>query len=146
MGSSFVEYRGRGFWVGDSRLEVWLYLLATEIDRRSDDPDWLASARDHWYEQATVGFVGCINADLDQIAASDARREDLINLSEAAVLRLEARGESIGRDELNAMGTGSPGSEFLADMPTDALSAVGERFIQLLKGEVVTTSATSDVL
>ena len=31
MGSSFTEYRGRGFWSRDAGIELWLYLLACEV-------------------------------------------------------------------------------------------------------------------
>jgi hypothetical protein len=42
MGSSYIDYRGRGFRTGDGYAQVvWLYLLCLEIDAMTDAPDWL---------------------------------------------------------------------------------------------------------
>lgn len=48
MGTSFVAYRGRGFWSWDGYLEHLLALLASEIGP-SPNEEWLAPARDHCF-------------------------------------------------------------------------------------------------
>jgi len=56
MGKSFTKFRGYGFWARDSSLEVWLYLLAREVGKVTDQSDWLGSARQDWHLKATGGF------------------------------------------------------------------------------------------
>ena len=85
MGTSFIGYHGRGFWAGDGKIDVWLFVLCVEIDGTEGLPDWLRRARDHWHRQATVGFVGCVSPSLDRHLGDDyGRVEELLILSERA--------------------------------------------------------------
>jgi hypothetical protein len=52
MGSSFVEYHGRGFWSWDGYLEHLLFLLANGIGPTPEE-SWLNDLRDHWQSQAS---------------------------------------------------------------------------------------------
>ena len=65
MGTSFIDYRGHGFWTRDSKIEVWLHLLCMEIAAAEAVPDWLVRARDDWHLQASVGFVGGVSPSLE---------------------------------------------------------------------------------
>ena len=65
MSTSFVEYRGRGFWSLDEYLEHVLALLAERIGN-SPSQEWLANLRDHWHTQSSGNF-----RELD---SSEARR------------------------------------------------------------------------
>jgi hypothetical protein len=79
MSTSFVEYRGRGFWSWDGYLEHVLALLANRIGS-SPEHEWLAQLRDHWSTQASGAFRGLITPKLDEFITSDERREIVLAL------------------------------------------------------------------
>ena len=93
MGSSFTEYRERGFWSRDASIELWLYLLAQEVRRLDDPPAWLREAAEDWHLQATVGMGGCVSAGLDQYVPTPERAAVILGLAERALARLRERGE-----------------------------------------------------
>jgi hypothetical protein len=83
MGSSFVEYRGRGFWSRDDYLEDVLALLAHAV---GDSPSeaWWSDLRDHWRLQSSGYFNGWIHPKLDEYLINDERRTEVLSLTEEA--------------------------------------------------------------
>jgi hypothetical protein len=79
MSSSFVEYRGRGFWSWDGYLEHVLALLADRIGS-SPKQEWLEHLRDHWRAQSSGAFSGWIHPKFDEFITSDERREAVLAL------------------------------------------------------------------
>ena len=79
MGTSFVGYRGRGFWSWDGYLEHLLFLLSEAIGPSPDEP-WLNEVRDHWLEQASGAFTAGIHPQLDEYATSIERRNVILAL------------------------------------------------------------------
>jgi hypothetical protein len=77
MSTSFVEYRGHGFWTWDGYLEHVLALLA---DRMGEAPseEWLMELRNHWRNQASGAFRGWIHPKLDEFLATDKQRETVL--------------------------------------------------------------------
>lgn len=78
MSTSFVEYRGRGFWSFDGYLEHALALLADQIGHSPNDK-WLADLRDHWRDQSSGAFRGWIHPNLDEYLPEEERREQVLN-------------------------------------------------------------------
>jgi hypothetical protein len=70
MRTSFVEYKGRGFWSWDGYLEHVLFLLADTIGL-SPPELWLKEAQDHWREQSSGIFNGWIHPNLDEYVSSE---------------------------------------------------------------------------
>jgi hypothetical protein len=79
MSTSFVEYRGRGFWSLDDYLEHLLALLADRIGI-SPSQAWLADLRDHWRTQSSGDFRAWIHPKLDEFLTSDDRRDAVLTL------------------------------------------------------------------
>jgi hypothetical protein len=86
MGSSFVEYRGRGFWSRDDYLEDVLALLAHAV---GDSPSeaWWSDLRDHWRLQSSGYFNGWIHPKLDEYLINDERRTEVLSLLEKVASR-----------------------------------------------------------
>ena len=84
MSTSFVEYRGRGFWSWDGYLEHLLSMIADQIGS-SPKEEWLAQLRDHYRSQSSGGFRGWINPKLDAFVVSDERREIFLALVEGVI-------------------------------------------------------------
>jgi hypothetical protein len=87
MGSSFVDYRGRGFWTRDAALETVLALLVAELQPLSRPGDALSALLDEWALQASVGFMGCVSPGLDQNLTDP----DLVSAVTAALRHVLAR-------------------------------------------------------
>src|SRR5258706_16416249 len=81
MSTSFVEYRGRGFWSWDGYLQHVLSLIADRIGSSPED-EWLSQLRDHIRGQSSGGFRGGINPGLDDFVTSDKKRETVLALVE----------------------------------------------------------------
>jgi len=146
MGTSFTTFQGKGFWANDGILEVWLYLLASEINSILDVPDWLAQAQDEWLMMAQIGLTGSIHANLDGLLTTPQKKEQVIKLAQQTTTSLEAYGPLLSPEMLNAMDIGGTGSYFTRDVETDLFLQIGRAFVSLLKGELSTDSSTSPTL
>jgi hypothetical protein len=89
MSTSFIEYRGKGFWSFDGYLEHALALLADTIDERNSPP-WLVAARQHWTQQASGVFRAWIHPQFDEFLTTEERQQVFLRLAEAV----------LGRDDL----------------------------------------------
>ena len=145
MGTSFIDFKGYGFWARDASIELWLYLLVQEIDKLESKPEWLKEARDHWHTQATVGFAGWIHPQLDNFLISQDRIELVVGLSECTLRGLGNQGEYLSRDYLNSLRVGGEGSWWARDVEVEMFAQTGRKFVELLKGEVKTDASTSPV-
>lgn len=146
MGTSFTDFQGYGFWSGDPALEVWLELLAREVDRSTDAPDWLRDAGRYWREVASIGLIGCISAELDERLTDPARVRIVVDVAEQALAWLRAQGPILSVALLESLGTGGEGSYFTRDVDTDLFVRVGEAFVRLLDGELRTDARTSPIV
>jgi biotin carboxylase len=115
MGSSFVEYKGHGFWARDPFVEGWLQRLVREIDLVATPDQWLVAARGYWVERATGGFNGCVDCGFDDLLTDAAREVFLLELATRV--------------------PGQPGM-------TAGEAATAELFVKLLRGELATTAAS----
>ena len=79
MSTSYVEFRGKGFWSWDGYLEDVLGLLA-EAAITDDEPKWLTMARRHWLTQASGVFSGWIHPQLDELLATEDRQQLFLEL------------------------------------------------------------------
>jgi hypothetical protein len=82
MSTSFIEYRGQGFWCRDGLLEVWLAMLVDEIDHADAHPDLadLGAARECLYQHATIQFSGEKKAALDGVLQGELRCGHMVSL------------------------------------------------------------------
>jgi hypothetical protein len=62
MGTSFVEYKGFGFWTRDNFLENWLITLLGEIRKLPSLEPWQESLREHWCIQGIISSKGSLMA------------------------------------------------------------------------------------
>lgn len=84
MATSFVSYKGHGFWSWDGYLEHLLFLLSEAIGPAPDE-SWLNDVRAHWREQATGSFSAWIHPDLDEYITSEEKRSVILALIEQVV-------------------------------------------------------------
>lgn len=79
MGSSFIDYRGRGFWSHDAYVEDFLSRLA-DVATASSADEWLQAAAKHWRLQASGIFGGWIHPLFDETLVDDERRLTILGL------------------------------------------------------------------
>jgi len=96
MGTSFVEYRGHGFWTRDSFLSDWLTTLIDEMRAEGPAVPWLQSLIGKWEIQIEIDG-GCMALDLDSFLECDNKREYVLAASESAFMRTPERGKRTGQ-------------------------------------------------
>jgi hypothetical protein len=146
MASSFVSYRGAGFWANDGVIGVWLRLLVREIDGHKAIPAWLAELREHWLVQARFGGGGSIDSGLDEYLIDDPRRNIVLSVIDGAFAQIVRYGGTISRDELNSITADAHGMYWTIDLPTGSFEAVGRAFGALLRGEITMNAVTAPVI
>jgi hypothetical protein len=132
---SFIDYRGRGGWFGDTGLSLWLLLLVSEIDaylgKINEQLAWLREARDEWYLQAIAGAAGRVSLSLDRYLPDDRERDAILVIVEQALAMLSTLGEHVRVSEDTTVTEGRAG-----DIMSDYLRKNGENFAKLLRGEL----------
>ena len=146
MGTSFVDFRGHGFWTSDGKLEIWLHLLTLAVTGRAERPEWLDQASEHWHEQSTAGFMGCVSPDLDRWIGDQADRVAVVS-ELAGDARRALRGAGVLRcADLRSAGVGGRASLWTADLDAAVVLPVADAFCALVDGRIVWDSRTSPVL
>src|SRR5262245_27460524 len=92
MSTSFVSYRGHGFWSFDPYLEDFLALLAEAV--KGTREEWLAEAREHWLTQATGDFASWIHPKFDEYIKNDERREVVLSILTTIISRRDIAAEA----------------------------------------------------
>lgn len=134
MGTSYTSYGRLGFWSHDDTVELWLYLLVAEIDAQPDPAPWLRQARDDWYLQATVGFLGCVSVDLDRhLAGASEREAAFLALLGLVRDRIASFGPVLHAEVATSFGIG--GGKDLVDVSTDLLQRFTTAVAGLVRGE-----------
>lgn len=90
--------------------------------------------------------MGCISPNLDSIADAPDRRDLIVQLGTNALQRLRARGDMLDRAYLNSLGVGGKGSYFTGDVETKLFAVVGEKFIELLEGKLLSDASHSPLI
>lgn len=136
MGSTFVEFRGRGFEANDAQIEIWLLLLVDEIVKLTNPPDWLKEVRQEWYLQGTAGFGFGVMPGLDDVVTNAERRDVILDLSAKVMKRLRDYGPVIRKDELNSIQRSDESNYFTDDVDTALFEKMGYYFVKLLREEL----------
>ncbi|MGA9669310.1 MAG: hypothetical protein WBQ94_08885, partial [Terracidiphilus sp.] len=80
MSSSFIRYRGYGFWSDDRFAESLADEVALSISARHEGESWLAELGAHWKLQASGPFRGWMDLLLDDFLTTDERRKELCRI------------------------------------------------------------------
>jgi len=143
MGSSFTEFRGRGFWSQDPLLEAWLRILSLHLDDEVHKPGWHHDLRDKWLLVSAGYFNGCISPSLDNFLTDEQRVKAILGASKRCIERLRVFGDFVPATFLNSLGFKE---SFGGDLPIEWFNLIFDRFTSLLKGELSTDASTSPVL
>lgn len=112
MGTSYIEYKGSGYWSRDSFISEWLEVLLRELEERSSTQAWERALIEEWSIQKEIDG-GVISLQLDKFLPNAENRDVLLSLAAAA----------------------------LPKAPKDA-QRTGELFIDLLREQLRTTASS----
>jgi hypothetical protein len=84
MGTSFVEYKGFGFWTRDNFLESWLTTLLEEMKKLPSLEPWQEAMKEHWRIQAIIDG-GAMSVDLDDFLTDSDRKDFVLSLAKGAL-------------------------------------------------------------
>jgi hypothetical protein len=99
VGSSFISYRGRGFWSHDAFIESFLARLA-EASVSLGPSDWVHAAAAHWRLQASGNFGGWVHPLFDEHLVDDDRRIAVLGLVSSIRARPDVTPELVQTCEL----------------------------------------------
>lgn len=136
MGTSFVVFRDKGFWLNDGHLELLLHLLANEVDRLGESASpWLREARAHWRLQSGIQATGCVDPGLDVFLTGPERVAIALEL--AAKTRQSILNRTAPFSEEKAVGELGRAISLMGDVPKTWVAQGVEALIKLLKNELL---------
>jgi hypothetical protein len=115
----------------------------------ADAPPWLREAGQHWREQAGTGFIGCVDAALNTLLATQQRAQSILALSDAASGQLASLTDAAGylpASWLNSRHISGDAGWTSRNVRHDCVQQIKDAFAALVRGELLTTPATSPVL
>lgn len=86
MGTSYVEYKGHGFWSRDKFLENWIHSLLGEMRELPNIEPWQVSLIQHWRIQAEIDG-GCMDLGLDEHLSDETKRDTILALAKSSLRR-----------------------------------------------------------
>jgi hypothetical protein len=92
MGSSYVEFRGNGFWSWDGYLCDLLGVLATTSVEGADST-WLVEARKKWLIEESKGICGWVSPEFSEILNDEDRVRTFLQLTNAVQSRPDLTSE-----------------------------------------------------
>jgi hypothetical protein len=96
LGTSYVAYKGFGFWTRDAFLENWLETLLDEMGKLPVLETWQESLMGHWRTQTTIDG-GVMSLNLDQFLTDTARETFVLLLAKRALERSGPPGRQTGQ-------------------------------------------------
>jgi len=96
MGTSAVVYRESMFWTNDHFLQVWLALLAREVQSSGEPSGCLVGVSDQWCIMACHEFTGCVNHSIPEDLAP-AELNEVVSTCDAVLT-------SFDRDDMTEVG------------------------------------------
>jgi hypothetical protein len=138
MATSFVGFNNKGFWCEDAYLEVWLLFLIEELKYQTiyHNYDLLSYVINDWYTYATLGFVGCIDLDLDNIIKSNDELELFLHVANRVNKEL-LLDEKVSADEMQIIGKEIRGVQWIEAPGSVSIVKVGVYFVKLLESKLV---------
>jgi hypothetical protein len=85
MGSSFIEYRGFGFWSFDPFIERLAGEVAAAIENQKEEEEWQADLGAHWKLQASGDFHGWVHLNLDEFLTGEERNKQIRSVVQTVV-------------------------------------------------------------
>ncbi len=133
MGSSFVGLNGKGFWMRDGILELWLRLLSLHIEDSSDHNSPNTSIRNQWLLASRGFFSGCVPTEMESAVSTEEGKAVVIKAINSLLEGLKDAPDLLSKDFLNLLGFQSP---WTMDIETARMAEVCQAFLDLIDGKI----------
>lgn len=136
VSSSYIEFRGRGFWTNDNLWSIWHMLLCEQLGYPGDVPDWLAEDAERWGIQACFWGGGTPFA-VPNDAWTTEQLAFVVDLARAALATIDPAAPFVGPDvAARRLRIRSDGGGVVAEsrVPGEWVRQVGDGWIGLLDG------------
>ncbi len=87
MGSSFINFRGRGFWSRDDYIEDLAREVAAAVSADESKEEWLSQLAAHWQLQSSGAFSGWVHLRLDEFLVPEEKRKKLYSVVQSVMER-----------------------------------------------------------
>ena len=145
MGSTFVEIDGKGFWMRDGMLELFLRLLALHLeDPVRQQPHVVRKIRDNWLLASRGYFGGCVPVSLEESVSTSEGRETVIAGIESLSRALKKEPDKLHHGTLNLLGF--EGGVFYGDLERERLLEVADAFLKLIAGEIHSDASSTEFM
>ncbi|MCU1284170.1 MAG: hypothetical protein JWO13_520 [Acidobacteriales bacterium] len=89
MGTSFVKFKGFGYWSRDAALDKWLVTLLEDMRSLQTLEPWQEALMNHWRAQVGID-AGCMSLGLDEFLTDSNKELFVLSLSKQAISRTES--------------------------------------------------------
>ena len=137
MGTTFVTIdETTGFWMRDSILELWLRLLALNIEESPDENYFGREIRNQWLLASKGHFVGHVPHDLHAFANNEIGQPIIRTAIDSLLLKLNNAPGTLDGPTLDLLGIDG---RFNGAIQTSRLIEIGDAFKKLLDGQILDT-------
>ena len=144
MGTTFVTIdETTGFWMRDGILELWLRLLALQIEESPDEEFLGRKIRDQWLLASRGYFGGHVPHDFETYANTEDGQQLIRNAIESLMAKLKKAPEELDGPTLDLLGIEGT---FRDPFETSRLIEVGEAFVRLLDGQITDTATSTEFM
>ncbi|NML04502.1 hypothetical protein [Sphingomonas sp. G-3-2-10] len=142
MGSSFVTVDGQhGFWAVDSIHELWIWLVALNIDASREPPaSPVVELRNSWLTAGMMSLGGVVYNQLDRFMAQPEAADAIRSATAKLRTKLIKAPDFIHVDAFNLAGFDT---DWIDCIPREGLLAFAEAWTSLLDGKIGTTASHS---
>lgn len=144
MGTTFVEIGGKGFWMRDSILELWLRLLALHVEDPHEEASIGRKIRDNWLLASRGYFGGHVPDGLEEAVSTPEGRATVVAAIQSLMQALTNGPVMLDHDTLNLLGFA--GGEFTGDVEAERLIQVGNAFLALIAGQIQTGASSTEFM
>ena len=136
MGHSVTSFKSVHVTAKDWKVELWLRLLAYEIDVDRAAPGWARDAAAYWKKHADGYVNGCLDPQLDRWLTDRERVTFFRTLVSRVCGRLTDLGDTVTKSFLDSLFPQGV-SPFNMPIRSDTLLAVGSALQRLIAGDIV---------
>ncbi len=144
MGSTFVSIVGKGFWMRDGILELWLRLLALHIEEPTGERSPAREIRDRWLLASRGYFNGCVPVGLDDAVSTPEGRAIVVAAIESLLRAVKKAPARLDHHTLNLLGF--EGGEFAENLESERLIEIGEAFLALIAGDIHSDATSTEFM
>lgn len=138
MGSSMVSIADNCFWTRDGLLQIWLAMVAFELDQWEEPEEWVHELAAQWRKEALSDSLGAIDPHLDAVV-TDVTQSTIEEACRRAIKRLNEHIEA-GNELFSLADAGIEAAHAHRAFSCEAVRVrrVGSAFFALLRGKMKT--------